>query len=87
MVQPVVIAAIIVVALSSLTTFFMAIYLCKLNEWLCFNVQRDGSGNVIKTAEVQKANNERQLKVYGWIFDIHTGKLIDLNIDFDEIFS
>ncbi|REH01248.1 carbonic anhydrase [Flavobacterium aquicola] len=41
--------------------------------------------NVIKTAEVQKAFRERGLKVYGWIFDIHTGKLIDLNIDFTEI--
>ena len=41
--------------------------------------------NVIKTAEVQKANNERDLKVYGWIFDIHSGKLIDLNINFIEI--
>lgn len=41
--------------------------------------------NVIKTAEVQKANNERELKVYGWIFDLHTGKLIDLKINFDEI--
>lgn len=41
--------------------------------------------NVIKTAEVQKANRERNLKVYGWIFDIHSGNLIDLNIDFDAI--
>ncbi|MCW2119857.1 carbonic anhydrase [Flavobacterium sp. 7A] len=41
--------------------------------------------NIIKTAEVQKANTERSLKVYGWIFDIHTGNLIDLNIDFDAI--
>lgn len=41
--------------------------------------------NVIKTAEVQKANRERDLKVYGWIFDIHSGKLIDLNINFTEI--
>jgi carbonic anhydrase len=40
--------------------------------------------NVIKTAEVQKAFNERNLKVYGWIFDIHSGKLIDLNINFTE---
>lgn len=39
--------------------------------------------NVIKTAEVQKANRDRNLKVYGWIFDIHTGELIDLKIDFD----
>lgn len=41
--------------------------------------------NVIKTAEVQKANIERNLKVYGWVFDIHSGELIDLKIDFEEI--
>ena len=43
--------------------------------------------NVIKTAEVQRANRQRNLKVYGWVFDIHTGKLIDLNIDVDAIFK
>ncbi|MDR6846227.1 carbonic anhydrase [Flavobacterium granuli] len=41
--------------------------------------------NVIKTAEVQKAFKKRGLRVYGWIFDIHSGKLIDLNINFTEI--
>jgi carbonic anhydrase len=41
--------------------------------------------NVIKTAEVQRAFRERDLRVYGWIFDIHSGKLIDLNINFTEI--
>jgi carbonic anhydrase len=41
--------------------------------------------NVIKTAEVQKAFKQRGLRVYGWIFDIHSGKLIDLNINFTEI--
>ena len=41
--------------------------------------------NVIKTAEVQKAFKERGLRVYGWIFDIHSGNLIDLNINFTEI--
>lgn len=41
--------------------------------------------NVIKTAEVQKANRERNLKVYGWVFDIHTGQLIDLKINFEKI--
>lgn len=41
--------------------------------------------NIIKTAEVQKANSERNLKVYGWIFDIHNGTLVDLKINFDEI--
>lgn len=41
--------------------------------------------NVIKTAEVQKAVAERGLTVHGWIFDISTGKLVDLNIDFEDV--
>lgn len=41
--------------------------------------------NVIKTAEVQKASAERGITVHGWIFDIHTGKLVDLNIDFEDV--
>lgn len=41
--------------------------------------------NAIKTAEVQKAISERGLTVHGWIFDIESGRLIDLNIDFEAI--
>lgn len=41
--------------------------------------------NVIKTAVVQKAYRDRKISVHGWVFDIHTGKLIDLNINFEEI--
>lgn len=41
--------------------------------------------NLIKTAAVQKAFRDRGLKVHGWVFDVHTGKLIDLKIDFDNI--
>ena len=41
--------------------------------------------NVIKYAEVQKAIRERGLTVHGWVFDVHSGKLIDLKIDFDDI--
>jgi carbonic anhydrase len=41
--------------------------------------------NLIKTAAVQKAVRERGLKVHGWVFDIHSGKLIDLKIDFEAI--
>jgi carbonic anhydrase len=41
--------------------------------------------NVIKTAEVQRAYVDRGLKVHGWVFDIHSGKLIDLNIDFHAV--
>ncbi len=40
--------------------------------------------NLIKTAAVQKGFRDRGLKVHGWVFDIHTGKLIDLKIDFEK---
>ena len=43
--------------------------------------------NLIKTAAVQQAYKERGLMVHGWVFDIHTGKLIDLKIDFPKILS
>lgn len=41
--------------------------------------------NLIKTAAVQEAYTERGLTVHGWVFDIHSGELIDLNIDFPKI--
>lgn len=39
--------------------------------------------NVIKTAAFQRAylSNQRPT-VHGWVFDVHTGQLIDLRIDF-----
>ena len=40
--------------------------------------------NLIKTAAVQKAYRDRGLKVHGWVFDVHTGRLIDLKIDFEK---
>ena len=41
--------------------------------------------NVIKAVEVQRAIIERNLTVHGWIFDVRSGKLIDLAIDFENI--
>jgi carbonic anhydrase len=41
--------------------------------------------NVLKTAVVQEAVRKRGLTVHGWVFDIKTGKLIDLEIDFPGI--
>lgn len=41
--------------------------------------------NLLKTAAVQEAITLRGLTVHGWVFDIRTGKLIDLKIDFDAI--
>jgi len=43
--------------------------------------------NVIKTAAVQKAHKERGLTVQGWVFDVRTGKLNDLKINFKEILT
>jgi carbonic anhydrase len=43
--------------------------------------------NLIKTAAVQRAANERNLKVHGWVFDIESGRLIDLDINFADILS
>lgn len=40
--------------------------------------------NLIKTAAVQKAFKERNLQVHGWVFDIHSGKLNDLKLDFEK---
>jgi carbonic anhydrase len=41
--------------------------------------------NILKTAEVQKARRDRDLTVHGWVFDVHSGKLIDLKIDFIKL--
>jgi carbonic anhydrase len=41
--------------------------------------------NVIKTAEVQRAYLDRGIKVHGWVFDVNSGKLIDLKIDFKKV--
>ncbi|RRB04761.1 carbonic anhydrase [Larkinella rosea] len=40
--------------------------------------------NLIKTAAVQEAYRDRGVRVHGWVFDIHSGRLIDLKIDFDQ---
>ncbi|MFI0429552.1 carbonic anhydrase [Mariniflexile sp. HMF6888] len=56
----------------------------KYERLIELNVQEQ-CVNLIKTAAVQKAARERGLKVHGWVFDVHTGELIDLKIDFDEI--
>lgn len=56
----------------------------KYNRLVELNVQEQCI-NLIKTAEVQKAYSDRGLQVHGWVFDIHSGRLIDLKIDFDHV--
>ncbi|MFZ1497367.1 MAG: carbonic anhydrase [Saprospiraceae bacterium] len=58
----------------------------RYNRLIELNVQEQ-CVNLIKTAAVQEAYRERGLSVHGWVFDIHSGKIIDLNINFPEILS
>lgn len=53
----------------------------RYNRLIELNVQEQCI-NLIKTAAVQQAYKERGLMVHGWVFDVHSGKLIDLKIDF-----
>ncbi|KQC34608.1 MULTISPECIES: carbonic anhydrase [Nonlabens] len=41
--------------------------------------------NVLKTSDVQIAVKNRNITVHGWVFDLESGKLIDLKIDFKSI--
>jgi len=55
----------------------------KYNRLVELNVEEQCI-NLIKTAAVQKAYIGRNLLVHGWVFDIKSGQLIDLKIDFKE---
>jgi carbonic anhydrase len=56
----------------------------RYNRLVELNVQEQ-CVNLIKTAAVQEAHRERGLMVHGWVFDVNTGKLVDLYIDFPGI--
>ncbi|HRD39515.1 MAG TPA: carbonic anhydrase [Bacteroidia bacterium] len=56
----------------------------RYNRLVELNVQEQ-CVNLIKTAAVQQAYKERGLLVHGWVFDVNTGKLIDLKINFENV--
>ena len=56
----------------------------KYNRLVELNVQEQ-CVNVIKTSYVQRAYRERKLQVHGWVFDVHSGLLIYLEINFNNI--
>jgi carbonic anhydrase len=58
----------------------------RYNRLIELNVQEQCI-NLIKTAAIQEAHKERGLKVHGWVFDVHSGELIDLKIDFPKILN
>ncbi|MGV3557316.1 carbonic anhydrase [Larkinella arboricola] len=55
----------------------------RYNRLVELNVEEQVT-NLIKTAAVQEAYRDRGLRVHGWVFDIASGKLIDLKIDFEK---
>lgn len=58
----------------------------RYNRLIELNVQEQCI-NLLKTATVQKAIRTRGLQVHGWVFDMGTGRIIDLKIDFKSILS
>jgi carbonic anhydrase len=56
----------------------------RYNRLIELNVQEQCL-NLIKTAAVQRAHKEWGLEVHGWVFDVKTGKLKDLQIDFRKL--
>lgn len=58
----------------------------RYNRLVELNVQEQ-CVNIIKTSDYQKAYKERKIDVHGWVFDLHTGELFDLEIDFDSILN
>ena len=56
----------------------------RYNRLIELNVQEQCI-NLLKTAAVQDAIKHRGLQVHGWVFDIRTGRLIDLHLDVDHL--
>jgi carbonic anhydrase len=56
----------------------------RYNRLVELNVQEQ-CVNVLKAPEVQIAYHARKLTVHGWVFDMSTGKIIDLKLNFEKI--
>ena len=56
----------------------------KYKKLIELNVQEQCI-NVMNTNCVQKAIAERDIKIHGWVFDIKSGKIIDLDLDMQQI--
>ena len=56
----------------------------RYNKLVELNVQEQCI-NLTKTVDVQRAYNERGLEIHGWVFDIQSGKLVDLELDLDHL--
>ena len=56
----------------------------RYNRLVELNVQEQCL-NVLKLPEVQAAMFEQQLSVHGWVFNIATGRIHDLQLDIDSL--
>ncbi|MEY3417970.1 MAG: hypothetical protein RL060_2082 [Bacteroidota bacterium] len=56
----------------------------KVDRLVELNV-KEQVNNLAKTSIVQKAWKKRELNIHGWVYDIKTGKIKDLNILMDEL--
>ncbi len=56
----------------------------RYNRLVELNVQEQ-CVNLLKTAAVQDAIKHRGLQVHGWVFDIQSGKLIDLKLNTTQL--
>ncbi len=56
----------------------------RYNKLVELNV-REQCINIIKTAVIQRAYYERGVLVHGWVFDVRTGLLKDLDIGFKQL--
>lgn len=56
----------------------------RYNKLVELNV-REQCINIIKTAVLQRAHHERGVLVHGWVFDVRTGLLKDLDIRFKQL--
>jgi len=59
----------------------------RYNRLVELNVVEQAT-NVIKTASLQKTYQKKGYPVvHGWVFDLHTGLINDLNLDFKQILA
>ena len=56
----------------------------RIDRLVELNVQEQAY-NLAKTSIVQKAWKSRQLNIHGWVYEMNTGKIKDLNLLMDEL--
>ncbi|MEO8268360.1 MAG: carbonic anhydrase [Aureliella sp.] len=56
----------------------------RYNRLVELNVQEQCI-NVLKIPEVQAASRDKRVTIHGWVFDIATGRIHDLELDLDAV--